>query len=300
MKGYHARHGLLLLGWLSLAGCAPMLSLDNPQARYYAELNKSRALAEQFDACSRPHHGDLSLRAHRAALLGEDLVQGLDDLVSDLQSRTRTTVDLGVHLRILRRLHGLRSSLRLDQWGEDEQLAQGARAKRLLVVYTKAYFTAEGFVDRNGNSLAFPGISVEARLAGTSLRFHADTPNSPRIAADLTRLFLEAMFDADFQVPADPRATALQAGWEPSYPKIDPAQSSIPSEQFARITRDALRAEAAATYLVGATERGAGPFGVQNETAAAVVETAAGVIAKKVAEHEIYCYYRVKSDPGTR
>jgi hypothetical protein len=54
-----------------------------------------------------------------------------------------------------------------------------------------------------------------------------------------------------------------------------------------------MRAEAAVTSLVGKAVRGGGLFGLQNETLAAMLETAAGVLAKKLVEHEGFCYFQV-------
>ena len=80
---------------------------------------------------------------------------------------------------------------------------------------------------------------------------------------------------------------------EPSYPEVDADHPSIPLEALARVTRDALRAEAAVVSTVGKAVRGGSVFGTQNETLAATLETAAGVIAKKLVEHEGFCYYQV-------
>jgi hypothetical protein len=79
----------------------------------------------------------------------------------------------------------------------------------------------------------------------------------------------------------------------PSYPEFDANHPAIPLEALARVTRDALRAEAAVTSIVGKAVRGGSVFGSQNETLAATLETAAGVIAKKLVEHEGFCYYQV-------
>jgi hypothetical protein len=57
-----------------------------------------------------------------------------------------------------------------------------------------------------------------------------------------------------------------------------------------------MRAEAAVTSAVGKAVRGAGVFGTNNETLAAAVETAGGVLAKKLAEHEAFCYFRVTKE----
>jgi hypothetical protein len=115
----------------------------------------------------------------------------------------------------------------------------------------------------------------------------------------LTRIFLEAFFDAAFQVPAVKEATALRIVWppqEPPYPAFDADHPAISGESMAGVTRRALRAEAAVTAEVGHTVRGAGVFGTGNETLAAAVETAGGVIAKKLVEHEGFCYFRIMED----
>lgn len=77
------------------------------------------------------------------------------------------------------------------------------------------------------------------------------------------------------------------------FPEFDAKHSNISLEALARVTRDALRAEAVVTSIVGKAVRGGSMFGTQNETLAATLETAAGVIAKKLAEHEGFCYFEV-------
>src|SRR6185295_2026312 len=94
--------------------------------------------------------------------------------------------------------------------------------------------------------------------------------------------------------PAVQEATALQVrGSAPvdPYPAFDADHPPIPLEAFARVTRDALRAEAAVTSEVGKAVRGGSLFSTQNETFAAGMETAAGVIAKKLVEHGGFCYF---------
>ena len=112
----------------------------------------------------------------------------------------------------------------------------------------------------------------------------------------MTRIFLEAFFDTAFRVPAVHGATALQVGpipQESPYPEFDAHHPAIPLKALARVTRDALRAEAAVTSLVGKSVRGGSVFSAQNETVAATLETAAGVMAKKLVEHEGFCYFQV-------
>jgi len=91
-------------------------------------------------------------------------------------------------------------------------------------------------------------------------------------------------------------ATALRAvpnSRESFYPEFDADHPAISLEALARVTRDALRAEAVVTSIVGKTVRGGTVFGTKNETLAATLETAAGVIAKKLVEHEGFCYFQV-------
>jgi len=157
--------------------------------------------------------------------------------------------------------------------------------------------TSSGFTDRNGNSWIFPGLSLDVgKGAGKPFAVAAVPVDSQRISADLARVFLEAFFDAAFRVPAVQGATALHVEWKNSerpYPAFDADRPPISLDALARITRDALRAEAAVTSLVGKTVRGGSVLSIQNETVAATLETAAGVIAKKLVEHEGFCYYEV-------
>ena len=203
---------------------------------------------------------------------------------------------------------------------DEDALAQNtSRFAQLLLAYNKAYFgdvqfvpeptppngglrgvlkvTSTGFVDRNGNVWVFPGLSVNVQKElGARATVSALSVDSQRISADLTRIFLEAFFDTAYRVPAIHGATALRVEPNPQespYPEFDANHPSIPLEALARVTRDTLRAEAAVTSLVGKEVRGGSVFSIQNETLAATLETAAGVIAKKLVEHEGFCYYQV-------
>ena len=240
------------------------------------------------------------------------LAEVLNDVANDATAR----IDLDKLTQVIetaRRWHG---HLGLD---EDQLEQDSSRFARMLLTYNKAYFgdlsftarpdsegvglrgvmkvTSKGFVDRTGNSLLFPGISAEIEVSlANSVHISATTVDSQRVSADLTRIFLEAFFDAAFRVPAVHGATALRAGpnsQESPYPEFDANHPTIPLEALARVTRDALRAEAAVTSLVGKAVRGGSVFGTQNETLAAMLETAAGVMAKKLVEHEGFCYFQV-------
>lgn len=149
-----------------------------------------------------------------------------------------------------------------------------------------------GFVDRNSTTFAFPGLSPNLIVANKLSHLPSRSADSRRVASDLTRIFLEALFDAAFQVPAVEGATTLKIE---GYPRFDSTNPPIPIDELAKVTTDALRAEAAVISHVGELIRGGGGLGINNETLASVLETAAGVIAKKLAEHELFCYYRALS-----
>ena len=276
------------------------LSLQTPEG----QATSVRPLAAVIDGIRRRHHDNgasLSILAHI-----------LDDLANDANAR----IDLDKLKQVIEvagRWHG---HLGLD---EDQLEQDSSRFARMLLAYNKAYFgdlsfaarpdsegaglrgvvkvTSKGFVDRSGNALLFPGISfeIEASLAN-SVRISATTVDSQRVSADLTRIFLEAFFDTAYRVPAVHGATALRVAWksqEQAYPEFDAARLPISLEALGRVTQDSMRAEAAVTSLVGKEVRGGSIFSAQNETLAATIETAAGVIAKKLVEHEEFCYFQV-------
>jgi hypothetical protein len=240
----------------------------------------------------------------------------LADVLGDMTNDATARIDLDKLTQVIEMAGRWHAHLGLD---EDQLEQDSSRFARMLLMYNKAYFgdlnfmarpvsagagfrgvvkvTSKGFVDRSGNALLFPGISAELEVSpANSVRISATTVDSQRVSADLTRIFLEAFFDAAFRVPAVHGATALRVGpnlQESGYPEFDANHPTIPLEALARVTRDALRAEAAVTSLVGKAVRGGSVFSAQNETLAATLETAAGVMAKKLVEHEGFCYFQV-------
>ncbi|HSF68620.1 MAG TPA: hypothetical protein VLA67_14460 [Nitrospiraceae bacterium] len=240
------------------------------------------------------------------------LADVLDDMVGDANAH----IDLSKLQQIIETA---------QQWdgypGLDEERLErdSSRFARMLLTYNKAYFgdlsftprssateaglrgvvktTSKGFVDRGGSAWLFPGISAEIeRSPANSGLPSPSTVDSQRVSADLMRIFLEAFFDTAYRVPAVHGATALRVrpgSQELPYPEFDADHPQISLEALGRVTRDAMRAEAAVTSLVGKTVRGGSVFGTQNETLAATLETTAGVIAKKLTEHEGFCYYQI-------
>ena len=245
-----------------------------------------------------------------------DSLSALEQQVGEWGSESRHRLDLGRLKDVVEVIQRWPAHLNFD---EDELSRDLSRFDRMLLAYNQAYFgdlsftarqdyagaglrgvikvTSKGFVDRSGNALLFPGISAESEVSPAhSVRISASRVDSARVGADLTRIFLEAFFDAAYRVPAVHGATALRMepnSQEPPYPEFDANYPAIPLEALGRVTRDALRAEAAVVSLVGKAVRGGSVFGTQNETLAASLETAAGVMAKKIVEHEGFCYFQI-------
>ena len=276
------------------------LSLQSPEG----QATSVRPLMSLIDRVRWRHQGkDTSLYI---------LADVLDDVANDANAH----IDLGKLTQVIEIVRQWHGHLGLD---EDQLEQDSSRFARMLLAYNKAYFgdlsftarsdyagvglrgvvkiTSKGFVDRSGNALLFPGISAELEVSpANTVRMSAITVDSQRVSADLMRIFLEAFFDAAYRVPAVHGATALRVGpdsLELPYPEFDANRPMISLEALARVTRDALRAEAAVTSLVGKAVRGGSVFSAQNETLAATLETAAGVMAKKLVEHEGFCYFQV-------
>ena len=238
----------------------------------------------------------------------------LSDMADEFADPAYRRLDLDKLRRISEAIRHLHAHLDFD---EDALAQDTSLFARLLSAYTRAYFgdlkfavvpdsaagtvrgvvqvASRGFVDRSGNTIRFPGLAAAAQIdAQHSVEFAATSVDSRRISADLTRLFLEAFFDAAFRVPAVHEATALRASTHTApYPAFDASRSPVSPEALAIITRNALRTEAVVTSLTGKAVRGGSLFGTNNETVSATLETAAGVFAKKLVEHEGFCYFQV-------
>ena len=242
----------------------------------------------------------------------------LSDMVDDFADPSRRRLDLDKLRLLTDAIRHWHTHLDFDE----AALAQDTSLfARLLLAYNRAYFgdvryaiapdtaagtvrgivqvTSRGFVDRSGNTVRFPGLSAATQVdAFQGIELAATSIDSRRVSADLTRVFLEAFFDAAFRVPAVQQATALRLPTTTSpYPAFDPSRPPISLEALATVTRQAIRTEAVVTSLTGKAVRGGGLFGTNNETIAATLETAAGVFTKKLVEHEGFCYFQVTQHP---
>lgn len=279
---------------------ANALSLETPEG----QATSVRPLSAVIETIRRRHPNEGAFLSLLDAVL--------DDAVNDATAR----IDLDKLTQVIETIQRWRGYLDLDK---DQLGGDFSRFARMLLTYNTAYFgdlsfaaspdqagaglrrvvkvTSRGFVDRSGNVLLFPGISEEREMSpADSARMSGARVDSQRVSADLMRIFMEALFDTAFRVPAVHGATALRAGSnaeESPYPEFNADHPPISLEALGQVTRDALRAEAAVTSYVGKTVRGGSVFGTHNETLAATLETAAGVMAKKLIEHEGFCYFKV-------
>jgi hypothetical protein len=193
---------------------------------------------------------------------------------------------------------------------------------RLLSSYDDAYaasfklsvdtFGAEGaggtigsrsssFVDITGRRLSFPGLHAKVDLNSNSLTLERKIEGRNQISADLIRLFLEALFDAAFRTPAVPDATAVKIDLSPysPYPVFDVTGPPIPHSDYELLKVEVSSTEEKVRSRVGNAVRGGSVFSSNNERLALEIETAVSVIAKKLTEHEGFCYYLVLSKEAT-
>ena len=267
------------------------------------------------DALSRPIPLLKPLQAIQSLLPGI-VDEKFGVLMRHLTMTPLQQIDLAPHLATLKQLPTVVRALHSTLLRREEFVAHPSRFERLFVAYSRAYFGAvqvtptgdgthgvaarlqaeTGFTDRNGIVHVFPGLSAAVWLSSDrQVRSRADRVDSKQMTSDLVRIFLEAYFDAAFMVPAVPTATAFTASFAgdqaqapPQYPKLDDGR--LLQRDVTDLTQAALRAEAVVTSAMGEAVRGGTITSLNNEALAAGVETAAGVIAKKMVERELFCY----------
>ena len=181
----------------------------------------------------------------------------------------------------------------------------GGRTNALEFVQSES-----SFFDIQGAELKFPGLSAGvvstvkggegAFPSGINVRFNSasEDVSSTMMVKHILRIFLEAFFDNKYRVPAVQNSTAaIQIeNTANNNQLLYPTQADDEkySDHYSFIKRTSRGVESLVTNAVGGAIRGGTQFSLNNETAAAAVETAAGVIAKKQIEHIMTCYMGVK------
>jgi hypothetical protein len=207
-----------------------------------------------------------------------DSLLALQEVVFDMEEEPQRRIDLDQLHKIVRVIPPWHGHVNFD---EDILAQDSSRFAPLLVAYNKAYFGNLSF--KTGQT-----ASGEASVAWSkSLRTGSSTgsgtpsyfPDSRRKSQWIPLIFCMCRIAWKSQ--------------EQTYPEFDAARPPIPHKALAWMTRDALRAEAGGTSAVGKVVRGKGVVRLRNETLAAMLETATGVMTKKLVEHEGFCYFQV-------
>jgi hypothetical protein len=144
------------------------------------------------------------------------------------------------------------------------------------------------FITRAGLSVQFSGVSF-AIGGKDSVGISHTYPQLAQFGPQLVRVFVEALSDANGQhLPGVPNSTAC----DPKNHLFEPDEcislTDPNTQNVLRIDMLAASAEAISTTGTGAILRGLGPAGLNNELVANMLETLAGVNARKITEKVLY------------
>jgi hypothetical protein len=139
-----------------------------------------------------------------------------------------------------------------------------------------------GFVSRDGTRYTFPGLAWN----GTSV-----SVDQSQVGADLIRIVIEALRDEAAPLPFVANATRLKQPMDGPIEIYYPASPgwSVSADDFLQIQGTANHIEAVIGGTVGKAIRGGSAGALNNEAIAKVVETAAAVFARQVAERVGWC-----------
>ena len=159
-------------------------------------------------------------------------------------------------------------------------------------------FGTKKFVTRDGQELQFPGFS--ASIAVGSSDISRTDIDYVAVGADLIRVLLHAMYDANNQTPAVSNATGVtELKGLPFALAVNDA-SRVSAEKFEQIEIRANQVEGVVAAGTGRIIRGISVIALNNEALATVIETAVGLAVRKTTETTLYCWYAcgpTKADP---
>jgi hypothetical protein len=145
------------------------------------------------------------------------------------------------------------------------------------------------FVTRSGLSVQFAGISYTlSDKSGVGLSH--SYPQVSQFGPQMLRIFVEAIFDANGQhLKGAPNSTACQPAQALFNPSTECLNASAPADdKLNQIDMLASGAEALATTGTGVLVRGYAMASTNNELLAQMLETLAGVNARKITEKVLY------------
>lgn len=152
----------------------------------------------------------------------------------------------------------------------------------------------DGFVTRGGQAVRFPAVELSVTLGDP--RPTITEVDYVAVGADLIRVLLHAVFDAQMRLPAVSNATgaALGGGLEVNDGTV------VDEMEFERIEMLAGQIEGVVAAGTGRLLRGASFFSLNNEALASAIETAVGVALRKQAEKAVWCWYACKFNESHR
>ena len=148
------------------------------------------------------------------------------------------------------------------------------------------------FVTRGGVSYSFPAVNIDIDPLASKV-VSTNEVDYATVGANLVRVWIEAMGDALFQLPADESSTAVKHS--------PPLLASIPDDRkeiAPSVNEVADRAEGLSGAAVGKAIRGISWFSMNNETLAQVIETSIAVAVRKGTEKLAWCYYSCRVENG--
>lgn len=195
----------------------------------------------------------------------------------------------------------------------------GASEKQFVQVEEKQCFvfgkvSDEAFISRSGEKYQFPPIDVKVSITAEKPVSFSDVDYTA-VGSDFVRVFVEAVGDGLAQLPTVEGATGSKTSsdGETAVLKVfdkneyiidktvwtawantdiddkEDAKYCIDDKYFGIVNDIANSFDGASSTAVGQLIRGAGPFSLNNEALAKLLETLVGAVVRKVAEKAAWC-----------
>lgn len=151
-----------------------------------------------------------------------------------------------------------------------------------------------GFTSRAGDNFQWPTVEVAIDASADNVVSWSDI-DAKAIGSQLIRVFIEAVFDAQLGVPGVGSATGVQLKREEyrlqEFVAAEDGALGVTTEEFNAINDWGGRAEGVASSAIGQLIRGIGWISLNNEALAGLIETAVGVMVRKLVEAALWERY---------